>query len=370
MEKVINEEFLIRQFEESDLPEFKELLKTSWNENHIFLKSEELMLWQYKGYGRNSGMHFPTLFDKEGKMIGFRGVYPAEINIPSENGIKHEALAIGALYLVIPEYRGKKLGLALQQFTQECYGNYLAIGSNLGTSAPIYRKSNYLMMDGMHRYIAPLNKQFSSLLVDKEYEVPFWSNTANLPQAKEINISATELEIIWNESPCSKMLSINKSKDFWDWRYKNHPIYKYFFFGGKNEGGIIVGRICNLYDDNLNKKEYTIFRILEIIPEGDGFISEKLSNLLKGVVQWADNHGCCMVETYLTTERYAKLLNGSGFTQLSLEESKRLVSNYEPMATSPKLTNVSLYLGGSEYADFDSVYRSLADSDQDRPNIV
>ena len=131
-----------------------------------------------------------------------------------------------------------------------------------------------------------------------------------------------------------------------------------------------MGRICNLYDDNLNKKEYTIFRILEIIPEGDGFISEKLSNLLKGVVQWADNHGCCMVETYLTTERYAKLLNGSGFTQLSLEESKRLVSNYEPMATSPKLTNVSLYLGGSEYADFDSVYISLADSDQDRPNIV
>ena len=38
MEKVINEEFLIRQFEESDLPVFKELLKTSWNENHIFLK--------------------------------------------------------------------------------------------------------------------------------------------------------------------------------------------------------------------------------------------------------------------------------------------------------------------------------------------
>ena len=199
MEKVINEEFLIRQFEESDLPEFKELLKTSWNENHIFLKSVELMLWQYKGYGRNSGMHFPTLFDKEGKMIGFRGVYPAEINIPSEGRIKREGLAIGALYLVKPEYRGKKLGLALQQFTQECYGNYLAIGSNLGTSAPIYRKSNYLMMDGMHRYIAPLNKKFSTLLVDKEYNVSFWLNTANKPQANDVNISSSELEDAFNK---------------------------------------------------------------------------------------------------------------------------------------------------------------------------
>ena len=166
------------------------------------------------------------------------------------------------------------------------------------------------------------------------------------------------------------MLSINKSEGFWNWRYKKHPIYKYFFFGGKNEGGIIVGRICNLYDDNFNKKDSTVFRILEIIPEGDTFCSEKLSELLTGVTQWADNHDCCMVETYLTTERFAKLLSGNGYTQLSLEDSKKIVSNYEPMATSSKLTNVSLYLGGSEYTDFDSIYLSLADSDQDRPNIV
>lgn len=369
MEKIINDEFLIRQFKESDLPEFKELLKTSWNENHIFLKSEELMLWQYKGYGRNSGMHFPTLFDKGGKMIGFRGVYPTEVNIPTEGGIKTELLAIGALYLVIPEYRGKKLGLALQQFTQECYGNYLAIGSNLGTSAPIYRRSNYLMMERMHRHIAPLNNQISALLLDDMQIDLFWSNIDSIPQADVVSLPSKKLEKLWHESPCSKMLSINKSEDFWEWRYKSHPIYEYYFFGGEGKGGVIVGRICNIYDDNRNKIETTCFRILEIIPEGDSFYSEKLSNLITGVIQWAKNQGCCMVEAYLTSEKYSKLLSTNGFFQLTQADCNKIISNYEPMAISPKLTNVSMYLGGNEYTDFDSIYLSLADSDQDRPNI-
>lgn len=370
MEKVINGEFLIRQFQETDLPAFKELLRTTWNENHIFLKSEELMCWQYQGFGKYAGMHFPTMFDSKGRMIGFRGVFSAEINIPTEKGIKTDSLAVGSLYLVIPEYRGKKLGLALQQFTQECYGNYLAIGSNLGTSAPIYRKSNYLMMERMHRYLAPLNRQISALLLDDMQIESYWLNSGQIPQVEDVTLPSKELAELWGESPCSKMLSINKSEDFWNWRYKSHPIYKYYFFGGKRKGGLIVGRICNLYDDSLKKKEMTLFRILEIIPEGDGFYSEKLSKLLAGVVQWASNHGCCMVETYLTTEKYTKLLLKNGFLQLTQANYSQIVSNYEPMAKSPKLTNVSMYLGGNDYADFESIYLSLADSDQDRPNLV
>lgn len=370
MEKIINNEYLIRPFEESDMPEFKELLRTSWNENHIFFKSEELLRWQYNGCGKQSGMHFPVLFNRDGRMIGFRGAYPAEINIPYNNKVVTSSIAIGALYLVIPEYRGKKLGLALQQFTQEYYGNYMAIGSNLGTSAPIYRKSNYLMLEQMHRYVTFLNMD-AKVLCLSNYTPYLTDKKSNYNKAEAVDISPKEMEVIWKESPCSEMLSINKSEDYWNWRYYKHPIYKYVFFGGKDNGGVIVGRICNLYKDKNRQIDPTIFRIIEIIPDHNSFCSSKLSELMIGVINWARLKGCCMIETYMTTNIFSNLLVNCGFRLLSAEESKMIVSNYEPMSESHKLTNVSIYIGcENDCKSFDTIYLSIADSDQDRPNLI
>lgn len=376
MEKIINEEFLLRQFQPSDLPAFKELIKTTWNENHIFLKSERLMLWQYQGYGSHSGMHFPVLFNREGKLIGFRGVFPVEVNIPSDDGVKTKTMAVGALYLVTPEYRGKKLGLALQQFTQECYGNYLAIGSNFGTSAPIYKKSNYLMLERMHRYVAPFDNNYADLLLDSNTNLQEYFVTSNCQEETDAPLSASELEEIWKLSPCSKMLSINKSEAYWNWRYINHPIYKYYFFGGPDKGGLIVGRICNTYNDSLKKLKASVFRILEIIPSSldnnQDFDTPLLRKLFKGVMKWAANRGCSGIETYMTSTKFNTLLSACGLYKI-IESNNVLdiISNYEPITKSPKLTNVSIFLGGANsITDFESAYISLADSDQDRPNII
>lgn len=334
------------------------------------------MKWQYHGFGPNAGMHFPVMFDTQGKMVGFRGVYPVEINIPQKEGVKTTSLSIGSLYLVIPELRGKKLGLALQQFTQDYYGGYMAIGSNLGTSAPIYRKSGYLMLDQMHRYLVPFSEGYESLLMEPNngYKNCFWRELAE--EVKPESISPAELEAIWNNSPCSQLLSINKSKSFWEWRYLTHPVYKYYLFGGKDKGGAIVGRICHFYDEQGMLMDTTLFRILEVVPMENfssiGGSSSKISILLKGALQWAKNQGCVGAEAYMTSMRFDGLLKNCGLYLLS-EENKGLniISNYEPITKSQKLTNVSIFVVGEQITDnFNDVYMSLADSDQDRPNIV
>jgi len=376
MEQIVNDEFVIRPFQEKDLPLFKQLIKTSWNENHVLLKSEELMMWQYRGFGSKEGMHFPSLFDSQGNMIGFRGVFPVEINIPQSDVVKTMTMAVGSLYLVIPEHRGKKLGLALQQFTQQYYGNYMAIGSNLGTSAPIYKKSGYLMLDQMNRYLVPFDSNYEKLLVEenKDFEKYIWNGDCE--GAMPVNMSSTELSSIWNSSPCSKMLSINKTESFWEWRYLNHPVYKYYFFGGKEKGGLIVGRICGFYDNQGKLLDWKLFRILEIIPSEDfsslSNDSSKLCILLKQVLKWAKSQGCFGTETYMTSKRFNDLLTNCGMALLSDENQElNIISNYEPITKSPKLTNVSIYLGEENTVnDFDGIYMSLADSDQDRPNII
>ena len=87
---------------EADMSEFKDLIEKYWNADHIFLQSDALLRWQYEGYGEYKGMHFPILFDND-KMIGFRGIYPAEIRIPMNSSFKIEPVGIGSMYLVIPD---------------------------------------------------------------------------------------------------------------------------------------------------------------------------------------------------------------------------------------------------------------------------
>ena len=333
------------------------------------------MRWQYQGFGADAGMHFPVLFDKDGRMIGFRGVFPVEVNVPTKTGIVTTSMAVGSLYLVIPEFRGQKLGLALQQFTQDCYRNYLAIGSNLGTSAPIYRKSGYFMLDQMRRVLVPFNDNYSSLLIEPNdsFKKFLWKDDGN--DILETKLSSKDLASVWNNSTLSKMLSINKTEQFWEWRYLNHPNYKYFVFGSMEEGGIMVGRICHFYNDDGVMTNTTLFRILEIIPSDDLSCSNecmlKLCNLIKNVLHWAKTKGCVGAEMYTTSNIFDTVLKKSGMALCAENSCMNIISNYEPMTTSPKLTNVSIYLGEDNVVeDFNSVYISLADSDQDRPNIV
>lgn len=375
---ILDEQFIIRPYEKKYEDDFMDLIKKNWNSNHIFLKSKALFEWQYQGYGKFQGLGFPLLFH-ENRLIGFRGLYPSELRIQLNDKIIIKPIMVGSLYLVIPEYRGRKLGLALQQYTMEKFDSYFAIASNLKTSAPIYKKYGYHMMDHMLRYLIPLDEIFSNLLIEKNtrYLNCMFHKNGNIEYPTEID--AIDLEYFWENSiKANNILCINKSQAFWNWRYKKNPIYKYLFFGGINKGGIIVGRICDLYDNNNNLMKEKIFRILEIIPEDcnvwNGVISSSLIELLEGVLSWAKKNDCCGAEFYTSTHRFESILKNVGMCEVNeCEYNKDLViySYFEPVTIGERLSNLNLYLG--DYKDtlnFDDTNFSLSDADQDRPNII
>lgn len=373
----MDDKFSIRPFQETDLKEFDVLIKEHWNSDHIYLHSQKLMQWQYEGYGVKKGFHFPLLFC-EGKIIGFRGIIPSELRIPVDDTIIIEPVAIAALYLIEPKFRGQKLGLALQQYTTQNYVNFFSIASNLSTSAPIYRKSGYSMLDEMLRYILPLNENYAGLLLtpNDNYRQYLFDSGCNVENP--VSFTASEMEDFWIKSiGDKKILSMNKSCDFWEWRYLNSPVYKYIFFGGIGKGGLIVARVCKLYNDKQLRDE-TFLRILELVPENsdvwDGKSDVELIQLLKGIFKWAQQNECTGVDFYSTTHSFASSLEAAGMREINEQyENKKLevFSYFEPVTTSKRLCNVSVFLSDHQMdVDFDKTYFTLADSDQDRPNIL
>lgn len=370
------EGYSIRPYTDADLDLLKNIIKTNWNSQHVFLQSDSLLKWQYEGYGKYHGMGFPLLFAGK-KLIGFRGLIPVELRLVRNNKECIEPLVVSAMYLVIPEYRGMKLGLALQQYTIETYRNYFAIASNLKTSAPIHRKSHSFMLDKMYRYLLPLCNNYSNLLIKKDVSISTCIPNLDVSSIEPIDISSEKLEDFWlNSINDTHIVALNRSRDFWDWRYHKSPIYSYLFFGGEELGGIVVGRICDIFIDSTKRRKEKIFRILELIPNNSrvwsGEVDESLTLFLHKLSVWAFQNGCVGIEFYTSTSRFQSILNLVGFQEVNYGNSDiDIISYYEPMSFSPRLSNISLFLSDSNLDfTFEDTYFTLSDADQDRPNII
>ena len=364
----------IKIVDESMWPSVKQLIHDGWNENHIFTKSDTLLKWQYTGYGKSKNNGAFALFDGD-NIIGFRLMIPIELMISSNGQKRIVPSGVSTLYYIKPEYRGMKLGLKMQLYVIDRWNSYFAIASNLKTSAPIYKKSGAFMLDEMYRFVLPLSKSYSNIMVaPSSVEKNIFKGGAIV---EPTNIESATLERLWVKSVTSaNITSLNRPKDFWEWRYLNSPIYNYLFFGSE-ETGIIVGRICDLYNDDFTKKDERVFRILEFIPANnkvwEGVYDEKMASLLSGVSSWAQSIGCAACEFYLTSKHFDPIFEQIGYKEVNYNTSNKwldIFSYFEPCAQN-RLSNVTLLdKNYSGEFDFNNTYFTLSDADQDRPNVI
>lgn len=369
-----NYNFRIETFEEQYFDSIKDLVRTGWNPNHVLLKSDVLFRWHYRGFGKNAGIRFPIVFDGD-KIIGYRMMTPIELIFSDING-NHTIIPLSAssLYYVDSNYRGMKLGVMLEQHVINYYGGYFTIAANPVTAVPILKRSGCKMIDQMLRYFRPLSNDISPIFIGEHY--PQWNLIDSDKFIEPCSITAEELSTIWTKSIDGvRLTALNRSKDFWQWRYLDDPIYKYFFF--KNQFGVIVARICSIFNEHYEKTAYKVLRILEIIPTEQnvwsGSRSEGLSALIDGVCGWGKAQGCLAAEFYTTSSRLDMVMNMACFEEINTNNylSTRILSYFEPASNSHRLTNVGILSSLlPEDFDYENSYFTLSDADQDRPNII
>lgn len=368
-----NERFRIVPFEEQYYDQLKQLVYTGWNANHVLLKSDALMKWHFTGYGQKKGMHFPLLFDGE-KMIGYRMMTPIEMMVSDSNG-NHTVIPLSAssLYYVDKEYRGMKLGVKLENSVIDLYGGYFTIAANPVTAVPILKRSGCKMIDTMLRWFRPLAEDMKPIVIS---DCGHKWNMIKPRIIQPCDIEAKELAKIWENSVSGKNITaLNRSEDFWQWRYIDDPIYKYCFF--RNEGGVVIARVCSLFNEQKSVIDQKVIRILEVIPTNqnvwDGKGSPMLSSLLDGVCGWGQAQGCVAAEFYFTSHRFDALMEDAYFEEINTEEPlcNSIMSYYEPMSVGHRLSNVGIMSTKVPVDfDFENSYFTLSDADQDRPNII
>lgn len=380
-----NSDISIRFYREQDWPAVRALFQAYWAPRHPMTK-KALFDWQTKGFSRATESIKSLVVVHQGTVIGFRGLIPGTYQVPLDSG-KMELLPGGSssMWTLHEDYRGQKIGLAMELKTQQMMPLMCGVQGKPGTALPIYKKSGFSVLDAFRRYVAPLQAEGYARLLTlpaDPADIKSWTAEADsgaTPVAPGVpNLDA--LAELWLKVTFPlRIFSLHRDQEFYQWRYLDSAGYKYLFFGDAHAGGYIVARLDTIYapeQPELHKGK--VLRLIEIVPRSaqtwQGGSHPGDLALLRGVCAWARQQGCLAADFYHSTGRLGGLMAEAGFREqnpFALQALTSLCLLFQPLTYKVTPTNTLFRINpgdrGLIQLDFENTCIFKSESDLDRP---
>jgi len=378
----------VRRSTSNDWKQIRDFLQRNWRENHPICE-QWLCDWQFRGFGTADQEISSILLTHDDELIGFRGVIPVLFQVPTEND-KMKVIEGGeySMWMVREDFRGKRLGLMMHQETERMMQSIVTLGSNPTTSAPIYRKSGWSLLDSMHRYVTPLDASgYHGLLIEKsdinaiKEWAQIWQKDGRTVRPEEPDVKA--IAALWKERTFPlRIFSLYRNAEFWRWRYLDSPGFQYLFFGNASHSGIIVARIEFIVSEDYPEMHgRKMLRLIEVLPKSsrawEGGLDGDLVDLVQGVVRWSISQGCVAADFHCTTPRFEKNFIDAGFQEQDYEidgDVCGIAPLLQPLEFRKQPINVGFRIDvpgiGPIRPGYEDTYIVKSDSDQDRPNLI
>ena len=301
---------MIEILKEVDKKEFISFLDSYWKKDHIFVRSELLFDYQHKS---NDGYNF--LISKNEQTITSILGY-----IPSDDEGKHLWLAI---------WKSKLKGMEGISLLFKLLKNKPVFIGVLGISS--VAKKMYIGLgwesDILSHYYLSINQKINlRLYTSNEIKIDF--------------LFSSEFIFDQRQDWCLP----KKDKHYYEKRYLEHPVFKYYFLTILNNELTFIGRI-------IEYNRIKVFHVVDVIGDFNGKdISEPISCFLK-------NEDFDLFEMMIFDSRGVS-------TDLFLKNNSEIIPTY----FSPfEFRNIQMDLCYKKSKDL-PVRFFLGDSDQDRPN--
>jgi len=306
----------------SRLEELQAFVDEHWRRGHVLARDAELLRWQHRRRADPDTLAV-LVASEDGRLAAMLGW------IEFDACVGEERVPGGWMtnWLVVPEARGRGLGLALVRHAMEHAYEFIgALGANSAT-LHVLGSAGFAEV-GMHRWVRVFDEDaLRGLLGGREYrEVPVPGVAGG-----EGFVGACRDDV------------------FRDWRYRDHPRFRYELIG--DASGFAAYRI-----EQIAGSSAKVMRIADLLG------GESLAATL---VEAAEREGVVFADSYCTSPRFAAPLEAAGFAAVD-----GLPGRFQPLDFSdrPIVSNFWAAPGlGVDFASGD-LYVTRADSDLDRPN--
>ena len=299
-----------------------------------YLSKTLKFLNQFKGINKNYSVRefFVDFFNtnnnkksliivENNKVKGFRGNLEVKYQVPFNNKYKYFK-SLESLIL----YSKSKNKLSLLNLLKLHSEYKISTSVGFGSFVREFFKINKFHFLDLDRYILPLNlAKYTYLLKNKpnQKKLKKWisgisinSKNSNSLNPKKIN--TIKLSKLWKKiSKDIKIFSRFRDKKFWDWRYLNCKYYKYVSWECPKKSGIVIGRVELMLDKKLKKKNFTILRLIEILPSNikvwKGKKDKNFNDFIFSILNWARENQIVAVDYHISNKLLRPQLFMFGF---------------------------------------------------------
>lgn len=357
----------IRPFEDALWPRVSRFLHEHWQENHP-LCQQDLFYWQYRGFGPLAGTEACRLLVDGERILGFLGAIPGLYRL---HGRDVPGMAL-ALWVVVEELRNTGLGILLMREVEKQAPVTVCLGVNPKV-ARYYTATGYKQLEALHRYVCPLEtKGYLPLLNDavEAGEIEAWAGRGGRGAIASIqpeNIDPQDLANLWRAAQDRWQVTLERTAEFWAWRYQDAVGFRYWQFGDARQGAIIA-RLDSIREaDRPELQDKRVLRIIEIVPASDRG-DAAAADLLAGVLRWAREQGAVAADFQCSSTRLEAVLQAAGLRRKAPHDAAtQLPELFNPLRRTAAPINLMVKVRGLAQVDFDAVYCVKSDGDMDRP---
>ena len=332
----------IEWLERSRIPELQRFIEAEWRSGHALARDAELLAWQHRR--REDPERLALLVaEDEGKLLGMLGFVEFDACV-------HEERVRGGWmtnWLVVPEARGRRLGLALVEAALGAeYELIGALAANSATEHILGRNS--FSTRGMHRWVRVFDVEaLRGLLEGRSMPDAAWAAWGQTQRFSTVSGSEPQ-------TPTVPVLGVAGCRDaaFLQWRYAEHPVFRYEVL--RDPSGFAAYRIEQVRDSDVS-----VMRIADFVG------GSELAATVAGAAQAA---GVAFADFSCTSDRFGRPLESAGF-QREDRLPAELPGRFQPLDFSDRPIDSCFWAAPRLGADFgsDDLYVTRADSDLDRP---
>ena len=350
---------MIKFIEEDDENKLKNFYHRAYGSQHI-LNNILHQNWQFQKNPFNKLDKKSILIYEKNKMIACHfGLIPNEIKIL--DSVKEGAWYVSVFTL--PEFRKQGLASSIIKFSNRIFSFEFAL--NISESAKrVYIENGWTYLGTLNRYVAIIDNHRFEKFIKKTILIPI-PNFIGSTKLKKIKKLTKKYDNFWNHAKKQFNFTTNRSLEFMNWRYLDHPLIDYHFLILEKDDEIVGYAILRF---ELNNEKLKAARIVDMIIL-NAFENEFIKNLLYYCKDKAD-----FVDFFCTGDFYKKSLEKNKFFNNKLKKLKIPTvfnpidyerndemnfifhCNEESLANNPLLKNVNHW------------YVVKGDSDQDRLN--
>lgn len=343
------------------LPQLKEFISRNYNPNYI-LKNNTFFNYFFINY-LSEDFSFEVILLQD-QIIGMLGRIPCKLKC-------FDKVFDGCFFanLMIEEaYQNKGLGprLVIDAMNKYDIQMVLSYGVNL---VFILQKLKWVEMPHLRRFVKILSVKQCSTLIEKELPEKEETNgimneNTTIFSFKEVNQFNKNIIDFWEKIKKKYPITVERSLDYLNWRYVNHPLLNYKIF--------IITKNDEIQSYIILREEsppnFKIGRIIDFIStdEAEGYS-------LSRIVNYCKKNKFDLIDYFCTGRFHEKSLRSLEFKEANEEPLSSIPLLFNPISTRKKEINFAFKfrdenLIDDRIKDFNNWYLTKGDGDQDRPN--